>query len=53
MIHTADEQLTAGDIDFLQWTILIQQSISVKNEYINMLDNYNQAVIQFLKLNNL
>jgi cobalt-zinc-cadmium resistance protein CzcA len=53
IMRTADEQFQAGDIDFLQWTILAQQSIAVKNEHINSLDNYNQAVIEFLKLNNL
>jgi len=53
IIQTADEQFQGGDIDYLQWVILVDQSITIKNEYIGALSSYNQAVIQLLKLNNL
>ncbi|HWV74046.1 MAG TPA: CusA/CzcA family heavy metal efflux RND transporter [Pseudosphingobacterium sp.] len=51
IIATADQQFQAGEIDYLQWVILVDQAITIRNEYINMLGNYNQAVIQLQKLN--
>lgn len=53
IIKTADEQFQAGEIDYLQWVILVNQSIAIRSEYIQSLSSYNQAVIQLLKLNNL
>lgn len=53
IITTADEQFLGGEIDYLQYVILVNQAISLKTEYINALGSYNQAVIQLLKLNNL
>lgn len=51
IITTADQQFQGGEIDYLQWVILVDQAIAIKNEYINMLGSYNQAVIQLQKLN--
>jgi cobalt-zinc-cadmium resistance protein CzcA len=53
IISVSDEQFQGGDIDFLQWVIVIDQAVNIKNEYINALNSYNLAVIQLLKLNNL
>ncbi|MVM41687.1 hypothetical protein GO730_35155 [Spirosoma sp. HMF3257] len=53
IIATADQQFQGGEIDYLQWVILVNQAISIRNEYVNSLSNYNQAVIHYLKLNNL
>ncbi|UHG94786.1 CusA/CzcA family heavy metal efflux RND transporter [Spirosoma oryzicola] len=53
IISTADQQFQGGEIDYLQWVILVGQAISIRNEYINALSSYNQAVIQSLQLNNL
>lgn len=53
IISVADEQFQGGDIDFLQWVIVVDQSVNIKNEYINALNSYNMSVIQLLKLNNL
>lgn len=53
IITTADQQFQEGDIDFLQWAIVADQAITIKNEYINALNSYNLAVIEWLKLNNL
>lgn len=51
IIRTADEQFRAGDIDFLQWVILIDQGIALQAEYINALASYNEAVITLKHLN--
>jgi cobalt-zinc-cadmium resistance protein CzcA len=53
IITTADAQFQAGDINYLQWVILVDQAISIKNEHIQALASYNAAVIELLKLNNL
>ncbi|MBL4675161.1 MAG: CusA/CzcA family heavy metal efflux RND transporter [Mucilaginibacter sp.] len=52
IISTADKQFTGGDINYLQWVILVDQAISLKNEYLDMLNSYNQSAIQVQKLNN-
>ncbi|TWR29175.1 CusA/CzcA family heavy metal efflux RND transporter [Mucilaginibacter pallidiroseus] len=53
IVNTADKQFTGGEINYLQWVILIDQAISIRNEYLEVLYNYNLAVIQAQKLNNL
>ncbi|MCE6989630.1 CusA/CzcA family heavy metal efflux RND transporter [Dyadobacter sp. CY323] len=53
IIATADEQFQAGEIDYLQWVILVDQAVTIKSDYIGALNSYNLAVIQLLKLNNL
>ncbi|WP_439557286.1 CusA/CzcA family heavy metal efflux RND transporter, partial [Dyadobacter sp.] len=52
IIATADQQFQAGEIDFMQWTYLVNQSITIRTDYIQALNSYNQAVIQLLKLTN-
>ncbi|MCX2480955.1 CusA/CzcA family heavy metal efflux RND transporter [Pedobacter sp. MC2016-15] len=53
IIGTADKQFSGGEINYLQWVILVDQAISIKNEYLDMLNNYNQSVIQVQRINNL
>ncbi|MBE7176900.1 MAG: CusA/CzcA family heavy metal efflux RND transporter, partial [Mucilaginibacter polytrichastri] len=53
IIRTADQQFTGGEIDYLQWVILVDQAISIRNARLDMLNNYNQAVIRARKLYNL
>jgi len=45
IMHTADQQFRAGEIDFLQWVILVDQGIALQTEYIHTLASYNEAVI--------
>lgn len=53
IIGTANKQFAGGDINYLQWVILVDQAINIRNEYLESLYNYNLAVIQAQKLNNL
>jgi len=53
IIFTADKQFVGGEIDYLQWVMLTDQAIGIRNEYLDMLNNYNQAAIQVLRLQNL
>ena len=52
IITTADKQFQAGEIDYLQWVMLADQAIQIRNEHITMLGNYNQSVISLQQLNN-
>ncbi|REA63069.1 CusA/CzcA family heavy metal efflux RND transporter [Dyadobacter luteus] len=53
IITTANQQLQAGEIDYLQWVILVDQAITIKSQYLDAMLQYNTAAIQLLKLNNL
>jgi len=53
IIATADTQFVGGEINYLQWVILVDQAIGIRNEYLDILNNYNQSAIQVLKLQNL
>ncbi|CAN5613252.1 CusA/CzcA family heavy metal efflux RND transporter [soil metagenome] len=43
---TANKQLANGIINYLEWVQLINQSTSVKSDYVEAVNNYNNAVIQ-------
>ena len=53
IIAAANRQLEAGEIDYLQWVLVTNQAITIKNEYLDMVNNYNQAFIILQELNNL
>ncbi|WP_149244132.1 CusA/CzcA family heavy metal efflux RND transporter [Dyadobacter sp. 32] len=53
IVATADQQFQNGEIDYLQWVILVDQAITLRSEHLHALNSYNQSVIQLLKLNNL
>lgn len=42
----ANKQLANGEINYLEWVILINQSVTIQNDYINALYLYNESVIQ-------
>jgi cobalt-zinc-cadmium resistance protein CzcA len=44
--QTATEQLNKGAINYLDWVLLINQSISIRNEYFNVLKRFNENAIQ-------
>ena len=43
---TADQQLTNGNINYLEWVQLINQASLIRNEYIDAVKNLNESVIQ-------
>ena len=47
---TANKQFYNGEINYLDWVMLIHQSISIQNDYINTVTQYNDAVIQLTYL---
>lgn len=42
---SATLQFTNGNINYLEWLMLINQSISIQNEYLNALENLNNSTI--------
>lgn len=49
---TANKQFLSGEINYLEWVLLINQSISIQSEYIEMLKDRNNAVVEINFYNN-
>ncbi len=45
LLATADRQLAAGEIDYLQWVLLIQQVFELKHEWLEEQRRYNAAAL--------
>jgi len=43
---TASKQFVNGDINYLEWVLLVNQGISIQNDYIEAIKNRNTAVIE-------
>ncbi|MES2268549.1 MAG: CusA/CzcA family heavy metal efflux RND transporter [Bacteroidota bacterium] len=43
---TANQQIAAGNINYLEWAQLINQATTIKNDYLEAVRNLNEAVIQ-------
>ncbi|MCX6186670.1 MAG: TolC family protein [Bacteroidetes bacterium] len=52
IIETANKQFANGEINYIEWVMLTNQAISIKNEYINGVFNLNETIIQLNYLNN-
>jgi cobalt-zinc-cadmium resistance protein CzcA len=52
IIETANKQFANGEINYLEWVMITNQVIMIKNEYLNSINNLNESVIQILYLNN-
>jgi cobalt-zinc-cadmium resistance protein CzcA len=46
VMKTAGIQFINGEINYLDWVILVNQSITTKSNYIDAIHHYNQIVIQ-------
>ncbi len=51
--ETAKQQFTNGEINYLEFVILVQQAISIKNNYIDAVAKLNESTneIQYITLN--
>ena len=47
IVSTADRQFSAGEINYLEWFMLVNQSFDLQAQYLDELNSYNQAVIHF------
>jgi cobalt-zinc-cadmium resistance protein CzcA len=43
---TATRQFVNGDINYLEWVILSNQSVSIKSQYLDVIKNLNEAINQ-------
>jgi len=43
---TANQQFTNGDINYLEWTMLINNALSIQSNYIDAIKDLNQFIIQ-------
>ncbi len=50
IFETAQKQFVNGEIDYLEWAILINQSISIQSDYQDALMKYNELAIQISNL---
>lgn len=46
ILKTAHDQFMGGQINYLEYTLLVNQAISLQNEYLEAVNNLNQATIQ-------
>ncbi len=46
IIETANKQFYNGDINYLDWVLLANQSITIKSNYIDTVIHYNEIIIQ-------
>ena len=51
IITTANKQFVNGEINYLEWGMLINQSVTIQSNYLDLVKSLNQAVIQFNYLN--
>ncbi|CAN5436227.1 CusA/CzcA family heavy metal efflux RND transporter [soil metagenome] len=44
--EAANQQLAAGSINYLEWVQLINQAVTVRNDYVEAIKNLNESIIQ-------
>ena len=47
IVSTADRQFAAGEIDYLQWVMLVNQSFDLLGQFLEEQHRYNRAVLHF------
>ena len=45
IINTAKRQLLNGEINYIEFVLLTNQAIAIQNEYINVVKNLNESII--------
>jgi cobalt-zinc-cadmium resistance protein CzcA len=51
LMQAATQKLTAGDINYLDWVVLMNQSIQTRANYYAAVAQYNEAAFELEKLN--
>ncbi len=52
ILTTANKQFSNGDINYLEWVLLINQSVSIESDYLDSVKGLNQSIIQLNTLTN-
>ncbi|MGN6298465.1 MAG: efflux RND transporter permease subunit, partial [Ginsengibacter sp.] len=50
-ITTANQQFAGGEINYLDWVILVNQAIDIRSQYLDAVKNMNDAINQINYLN--
>jgi cobalt-zinc-cadmium resistance protein CzcA len=50
IMESASKRLQAGEIGYLDWVILINQSIGIRGEYLNAVKRHNEVAFEIEKL---
>ncbi|HYM95380.1 MAG TPA: TolC family protein, partial [Chitinophagaceae bacterium] len=50
--NTANKQFLGGDINYLEWVLLINQAVSIQSEYIEAVKNRNTTIIEINSFSN-
>ena len=45
--ETANRQFLGGDINYLDWVMLVNQALTIHNSYIDTVNLYNESVIEW------
>jgi cobalt-zinc-cadmium resistance protein CzcA len=43
---TADKQFVNGDINYLEWVLLVNQAVSIQSQYIESIKKLNESIIE-------
>jgi heavy metal efflux system protein len=46
IVSTANKQFINGDINYLDWVILVNQSVAIRSNYIEALRNLNESAVE-------
>ncbi len=46
IIKIADEQFRGGEIDYLEWVLLMNQAITLQTDYLDAVRTYNQSILE-------
>lgn len=52
IINSANNKLAMGEIGYLEWTILINHAVQVRNEYLNTVQQMNEAAFEIERITN-
>ena len=52
IFSTANKQFTNGDINYLEWVLLVNQAVGIQSDYVDAVRALNQSTIQINSLTN-
>jgi len=50
IIKAANQKLSVGEVGYIDWTILVNQAIQIKSEYLDMVQRMNEAAFDIEKI---
>ncbi|MBO9682091.1 MAG: CusA/CzcA family heavy metal efflux RND transporter [Flavisolibacter sp.] len=50
ILQTASAKLSAGEINYLDWAVLVNQAIQIRSEYFNIIQQQNEAAFKIEKI---